>query len=309
MIQAMIWSAVAGLGLLLLLVSQPIGRARPSFAKRLEALRPDAPLPPPTPEVFSTPGLNQTLVPLLGGAGSLALRLAALVGLHPRRLGRRLTLAGDPGGLGIFMGQKLAGAMLGLGLLPACTAVGLAPFGPWPAWTWIGAAMAGFVAPDAGLAARVAKRRRELLDGLGTAIEFLALAIAAGAGLEQALAEATTAGNGPFFDELARRLARARLEGGRGVDALNELADHVDVPELAALAGALEAGARQGTPILDTLRAQATAARERRRLGLLEAGERTQVTMLLPIGLLILPAFFLVVLYPAVTALLGISNP
>ncbi len=31
--------------------------------------------------------------------------------------------------------------------------------------------------------------------------------------------------------------------------------------------------------------------------------------MLLPIGLLILPPFFLVVLYPAVTALPGISNP
>ncbi len=138
---------------------------------------------------------------------------------------------------------------------------------PWPAWTWLAGAAAGFLAPDAGLAARVARRRRELLDGLGTAIEFLALAIAAGAGLEQALAEAATAGTGPFFDELARRLARVRLEGGRGVDALNELADQVDLPELAALAGVLEGGGRQGTPILETLRAQAVAARERRRLG------------------------------------------
>ncbi len=309
MIQAVIWSAVAGIGLLVVLVSQPVGRPRPGFAKRLDALRPDLPATPPMPAVFATPGLNQALVPVLGGLGRLALRLAGLVGLHPRRLSRRLALAGDPGGLGVYIGQKLVGGLLGLGLLPACTAVGLAPFGPWPAWTWLAAAVAGFVAPDAGLAARVAKRRRELLDGLGTAIEFLALAIAAGAGLEQALAEAATAGNGPFFDELARRLARLRLEGGRGVDALNELAEQVDLPEVAALAGALQAGTRQGSPVLDTLRAQATAARERRRLGLLEAGERAQVTMLLPIGLLILPAFFLVVLYPAVIALLGISNP
>ncbi len=309
MIQAGIWSAVAGTGLLLLLVSQPVGRPRPSFVKRLDALRPDPPATPATPAVFATPGLNQALVPVLGGLGRLALRLVALVGLHPRRLSRRLALAGDPGGLAVYIGQKLVGGLLGLGLLPACTAVGLAPFGPWPAWTWLAAAAAGFVAPDAGLAARVATRRRELLNGLGTAIEFLALSIAAGAGLEQALAEAASAGNGPFFEELARRLARLRLEGGRGVDALNELAEQIDLPEVAALAGALQAGARQGSPVLDTLRAQATAARERRRLGLLEAGERAQVTMLLPIGLLILPAFFLVVLYPAVIALLGISSP
>jgi tight adherence protein C len=306
---AIIWSAVAGSGLALLLLSQPIGRARPSFAKRLAALRPDTPAPPPVAEVFATPGLNQSLVPILDGLGRLLLRLAGLVGLRPRRLARRLAMAGDPGGLGVFMGQKLAGALLGFGLLPACTAVGLAPFGPWPAWTWLAAALAGFVAPDAGLAARAARRRRELLEGLGTVIEFLTLAIAAGAGLEQALAEAATAGGGPLFHELAGRLARARLEGVRSVDALNELADQVDLPELAALAGALQAGTRQGTPVLDTLRAQATAARERRRLGLLEAGERAQVAMLLPIGLLILPAFFLVVLYPAVIVLLGISNP
>ncbi len=309
MIQAVGWAALAGVGMLLLLTAQPAGRARPSFARRLEALRPDASPPPPTPEVFATPGLNRVLVPALRGVGGAALWLAALAGLRPRRAQRRLEAAGDPGGLGVFIGQKLAGALLGLALLPACTAIGLTPFGPWPAWTWLAGAVAGFLGPDAGLAARVARRRRELLDGLGTATEVLALAIAAGAGLEQALAEAATASSGPFFAELATRLARARLEGARGTDALHQFAQAADLPELAALAGAVEAGARQGTPVLETLRAQAAAARERRRLGLLEAGERAQVTMLLPIGLLILPAFFLVVLYPATTALLRISNP
>ena len=134
------------------------------------------------------------------------------------------------------------------------------------------------------------------------------MAVAAGCGLEQALAEAATAGHGPFFTELARRLTLARLHGQSGVDATAQLAADVDLPELAALAGALQAASRQGTPILQTLRAQAAAARERRRLGLLEAGERAQVTMIVPVATLILPAFFLVILWPASVALLRLST-
>ena len=131
--------------------------------------------------------------------------------------------------------------------------------------------------------------------------------MAAGCGLEQALAEAATAGHGPFFTELARRLTLARLQGQSGVEATAQLAADIDLPELAALAGALQAASRQGTPVLQTLRAQAHAARERR-LGLLEAGERAQVTMIVPVATLILPAFFLVILWPASVALLRLST-
>jgi tight adherence protein C len=133
--------------------------------------------------------------------------------------------------------------------------------------------------------------------------------VSAGCGLEQALGEVAAAGHGPFFAELSRRLAHARLEGRRATEAISQLADDIDLPELATLAGALEAAAHQGTPLLQTLRAQASSTRERRRLALLAAGERAQVTMILPVGLLILPAFFLVILYPAAVTLLRFSNP
>jgi tight adherence protein C len=192
--------------------------------------------------------------------------------------------------------------------LPLLTQLGITPFGAWPAWTWLATAIAGFAAPDLALAHKAARRRRELLSGLGTATEFLALAVAAGCGLEQALAEAATAGHGPFFTELAHRLTLARLQGRSGVEATAQLATDLGLPELAALAGALQAASHQGTPVLQTLRAQAHAARERRRLGLLEAGERAQVTMIVPVATLILPAFFLVILWPASVALLRLST-
>jgi len=208
----------------------------------------------------------------------------------------------------LHVGQKVFGALVGLGLLPAFNQLGVTPFGRWPAWLWLAAGIAGFLTPDADLARKIARRRRELLVGLGAASEFLARAVSAGCGLEQALVEAAAAGSGPFFAELSRRLSLARLQGQQGVDAISQMAQEIDLPELAALAGALQAGARQGTPVLQTLRAQAHAARERRRLGLLEAGERAQVTMIVPVATLIFPAFFLVILWPASVALLRLSN-
>ena len=238
--------------------------AHPGPAAGQPPSRPAAGSPPPTS--FASPTLERLLVPPLRAAGRL-LRAAEVCGLPTGRLARRLALAGEPGGPALHAGQKLLGGLVGLGLLPLLTQLDITPFGAWPAWTWLATAIAGFVAPDLALAHKAARRRRELLSGLGTATEFLALAVAAGCGLEQALAEAATAGHGPFFTELARRLALARLQGQSGVDATAQLAADIDLPELAALAGALQAASRQGTPVLQTLRAQAHAARERRRSG------------------------------------------
>ena len=308
MIQVIWWPLVAGIGLLVLLVAQPLGRPAPTLAQRLASLRPDQRPASPPPTSFASPTLERLLVPPLRAAGRRLLRAAEVCGLPTGRLARRLALAGEPGGPALHAGQKLLGGLVGLGLLPLLNQLQISPFGAWPAWTWLATAIAGFVAPDLALAHKAARRRRELLSGLGTATEFLALAVAAGCGLEQALAEAATAGHGPFFTELARRLALARLQGQSGVDATAQLAADIDLPELAALAGALQAASRQGTPVLQTLRAQAHAARERRRLGLLEAGERAQVTMIVPVATLILPAFFLVILWPASVALLRLST-
>jgi tight adherence protein C len=302
------WPLAGGIGLLLLLTGQPLGRPVPSLAKRLAALHPNPQESGRLPTSFASPTLERLLVPPLQAAGWLLLHTSALVGVPTSRLTRRLELAGEPGGPALHAGYKLLGALVGVGVLPLLNQLGITPFGGWPVWLWLAAGVAGFLAPDVALAQRVARRQRELLGGLGAATEFLALAVSAGCGLEQALAEAATAGSGPFFTELAHRLALARLHGQQGVDAITRLADELDLPELAALAGALQGGARQGTPVLQTLRAQAHAARERRRLALLEAGERAQVTMIIPVAGLILPAFFLVILWPASVALLRISG-
>jgi tight adherence protein C len=304
----LLWLCVAGLGLLLVLSAQPIGRPRPSLARRLQALRPDRAQSDAPPRVFGLPGLDALLLPALRRLGDTALRAGTTFGLDPSATARRLRAAGEPYGPAVFWGQKVAGLLVGLALPPVLDAAGIGPADGWPPWVWVAAMTLGFAGPDAGLASRIRARRREMLAGLSAATRLMTLAVSAGYGLEQAVAEVAAAGRGAFFDELSVRISRARLESRPAVDALAELADDNELPELAALAGALMAATRQGVPVLQTLRAQASAVRERWRLGLIEAGERAAVTMLLPIGIFILPAFFLVVLYPAAVNLLQLSS-
>ena len=87
------------------------------------------------------------------------------------------------------------------------------------------------------------------------------------------------------------------------------LPEEVGFVDAEPLAAAIQAAADHGTAVTQALRAQARALRDRRRLELVEAAERAQVRMLLPVGLLILPAFFVVVLYPAAVQLLRLTGP
>lgn len=304
----LLWLTVAGIGLLVLLSAQPLGRPRPSLHRRLTQLRPDRPESERQPRLFGTPGLDSLLVPALRSMGEAFIRAGAWVGLDSSETARRLRAAGEPYGPAVFWGQKIAGLAVGLFLPSVLSASGIGPASGWPLWVWGGSSLLGFTGPDLGLRTRIGARRREMLAGLSAATRLLSLAVSAGFGLEQAIAEVASSGRGPFFEELSRRISKARLDNRPSVEALADFASDSELPELAALAGALTAGSRQGVPVLQTLRAQASAVRERWRLGLIEAGERAAVTMLLPIGVFILPAFFLVVLYPAAVNLLQLSN-
>jgi tight adherence protein C len=191
-------------------------------------------------------------------------------------------------------------------LIPLAASLRLAPH--LPMVVWLAAAVAGFFLPDLLLAGTLRRRRVALLEGLAQATELLSLGVSSGLALEQAVEEMAQGGSGPLFEELRICLKRARVDGRSAGRALDSLAKRTGLPEATALAASVKL-AEQGAPLKETLRAQAHAMRERRRLSLLEAGERSQVRMALPVGLFILPAFFVLLLYPAAIHLLQVTSP
>jgi tight adherence protein C len=309
MTEVLVLASLFGAGVILLLTAQPVGASRPSLARRLTALSPE-----PTPEraltaepVFHTRLFEESLRPLLERAGAAVFRLLGRLGLDLRATDDRLRAAGDRGGLALFEGQKLAGALVGFSFLPAAESFGLAPV--TPVWLWLAAAAGGFLLPDAMLKRRAEARRRRMREDLVHFAELVSLAVSAGIGVEGALDQAASSGEGPLFEELRALLREGRLRGASASATMARLPAEVGFVDAEPLAAAIQAAADHGTAVTQALRAQARALRDRRRLELVEAAERAQVRMLLPLGLLILPAFFVVVLYPAAVQLLRLTGP
>jgi tight adherence protein C len=309
MTEVLVLASLFGAGAILLLTAQPVGASRQSLARRLAALSPE-----PTPEraltaepVFHTRLFEESLRPLLERAGAAVFRLLGRLGLDLRATDERLRATGDRGGLALFEGQKLAGALVGFSFLPAGESFGLAPV--TPVWLWLVAAAGGFLLPDAMLKRRAEARRRRMREDLVHFAELVSLAVSAGLGVEGALDQAAFSGEGPLFEELQALLREGRLRGASASATMARLPAEVGFVDAEPLAAAIQAAADHGTAVTQALRAQARALRDRRRLELVEAAERAQVRMLLPVGLLILPAFFVVVLYPAAVQLLRLTGP
>ena len=309
MTELLVYGGLLGAGALLVLTAQPIGAPRPNLGRRLAALRPEVEREPPgsRDRVFRTGLFEESLRPLIERAGTRVARIMDRLGMDFRATDERLRLTGDRGGLALFLGQKVAGALIGFAFLPVGASFGVAP--PTPVWLWIAGAAGGFVLPDALLKSKSEARRRQMREDLVHFAELVALAVSAGLGIEGALEQVASTGKGPLFTKIRRLLREGRLQGTPSSEALGRLPAEAGLPEAEPLTQAVRAAATQGAQVTLALRSQAQALRERRRLDLVEAGERAQVRMLLPIGLLILPAFFVLLLYPAAVQLLRLTGP
>ncbi|MEX2555573.1 MAG: type II secretion system F family protein [Actinomycetota bacterium] len=308
MIAAVLFGTLFGLGALSVLTAQPHGAPHPTIAARLAALRPkqEPDLPKSGERVFRTEVFEQLLRPHIERAGQWVARALTRFGLDLHTTEQRLRITGDRAGLALFFGQKFASGVVGFAFLPAAGTIGIAP--RTPMIVWLAMAGFGFMLPDLVLRSRAQTARRRLREELVRLTEMLTLAVSAGLGLEGALEQAVTSADGQLFAAVRRMLRDAQLRGEPASVALARLPAEVGLPEIEPLSTAIRTATAQGTPITQALRAQARAVRERRRLELIEAGERAQIRMLLPVGALILPAFFVVVLYPAAVQLLRVTG-
>jgi tight adherence protein C len=312
--RVVLWSALVGLGLYLIVTAQPIGRPKPDLAARLRRLDVDlrirdelgrrdaAPL-------FRSRLLEAMLRPVVDDAGRLLGAVLGRFGLASgAELERKLALARPGVGPVQFFGEKLVTSLLGLGLPPLLNALGVQPFGPWPAWSWAAACLVGFLAPDWQLDRRVAARRAACLMELPTVLDLLVIATSAGLAIEQALVQVARQGSGTVAAEIGLALRETSLGQRPLIEALGAMAARNGVPELTRFADQLRAAHEQGVPLVEALATQADALRERKHLRIVEEGGKAGVRMVLPVALFILPVLFVVLLVPAAVQLLRLGG-
>ncbi len=170
--------------------------------------------------------------------------------------------------------------------------------------------LAGFGAAalcDLRLTTAARRRVARVQEELPTILEFLALCLAAGEGMRDALRRVGEIGSG----ELTGELRRAVVDSGTGsslADALSQLSRRVDDPALTRTVDHLVAAIERGAPLAEVLQAQAADAREDAKRTLIEQAGRKEILMLLPLVFLILPLSVLFAVFPGVVMLrLGIG--
>lgn len=178
------------------------------------------------------------------------------------------------------------------------------PFGSFPpvAWGLFLGLLASFI-PDFWLDSRARERQGKVGLDLPEALDLLSITVEAGLGLEQAMEIVTENLEGPLGAEFTRVLREIELGVSRR-DALVNLRDRTDVPELSGFVIALIQSDQMGSPVADVLRVQAAQVRLKRRQRAREKAAQAPVKILFPVILFIFPAIFVVTVGPGAIEIL-----
>lgn len=161
----------------------------------------------------------------------------------------------------------------------------------------------GFVLPDLVLRSDAKARRRDFRRSVGVFLDLVAMNLAGGRGLPEALLAAANVGDHWSMIRIRQALANARLYGTTPWRALGDLGREIGVEELEELSGALVLAADDGAKIRSSLSARAATMR-RRELTQAEGEEGEKSQSMLVAQMLISTAFLIFLAYPAVAQLL-----
>lgn len=285
----------AGLGLGIALLVRELWPAPPDLGQALQRLTPTG----RTGEAPAAPkrrSLDERIVGTVSGLSSVQIprRELALVGMDPTDYIRsKITI----GFLGFFMPMiAVAGAAV-LGI-PVPFAVPLL----------FSVLLAGllWLAPNQELKQNAAKARIEFQHAAAAYLELVALQRAGDAGPAEALERAGAVANGWAFLRIQDALDRARERGAAPWEGLGELADELDLPELADVAEIVGMAGRDGASVYGALRSRAEALRDT-----LLAAEKDQANanserLVVP-GVVLVVLMILFLIYPAVSRIFSNS--
>lgn len=233
---------------------------------------------------------QRMLTATLGGDQVIRTRL--------RQSGSAVTLAGH-------RTRQLLGALLGaaLGLaLALAAAQNGAPLVVTAVAAVAAGGIGGIAATDALLARAARRRSARIAEEFPTVVEFLALSVAAGESILEALRRVARTGSGELAGELDRVVQRTAA-GQPLAAALAELRDDLALPAVGRLIDQVLAALDRGTPLAEVLRAHALDARDESKRRLLEAAGTREVAMLVPLVFLILPVTVLFAVWPGLMVL------
>jgi tight adherence protein C len=156
----------------------------------------------------------------------------------------------------------------------------------------------GFFLPGIWLGRRIKSRQDEIIKTLPDALDLLTISVEAGLPFDGAMQRVAE----KWDNELSRGFQRLLTEmqvGKSRRDALRDMADRMDVPDVTSFVAALVQADQLGISIAKVLRIQAEQMRIKRRQRAEEKAQQAPIKMLLPMTFLIFPTILIIILGPA----------
>lgn len=248
------------------------------------------------------PFFDRVVKPVIGAFARLVLRYTPQSTIDGIR--HRLTLAGNPRGLlaNDFLGlQGFMALILGAGGL-LILYLGKNPLPKTVILTAVFTVL-GFYLPNVWLSRQISQRQNAIVKALPDALDLLTISVEAGLGFDAAMAKVVEKWTNPLTMEFARVIGEIRMGKARR-EALREMAQRCEVPDVTTFIAAIIQADQLGVSIARVLRIQSEQMRVRRRQRAEEKAHEAPVKMVFPLVLLIFPSLFVVILGPAIPKIL-----
>lgn len=199
-----------------------------------------------------------------------------------------------------FFGLRVTAALLALAA--AWLGLTLVNRVHWPLLAAVAAF--GYMIPSFKLNEARRKRENNIIRMLPTYLDFITMAVEAGLSLAGALVQATSNGPEGLFKQELERVNRDIKAGAGRVEALEAMAERLDLREVTGVVAALAQAERTGGDIGNTLRVQADQQRVDRFQRAEKKAMEAPVKLIFPLVAFIFPTTFIVLGFPIVMKLL-----
>ena len=248
---------------------------------------------------LSQPFSQRVIKPLIQGSAQFIGRFAPQRNIEEIR--HKLEMAGRPYGWGPaeFLGvQGLAGILLATMAFLLLTLTG--QYLPKRLLATLVAGGLGFyLLPTLWLLSKIRDRQDKIVRALPDALDLLTISVEAGLGFDAAMSKVATKWDNELsaaFNRVIQEIQMGKLRR----EALRDMADRMEVPDVSSFVAAIIQADQLGVSIAKVLRIQSEQMRIRRRQRAEEKAHQAPVKMLFPMAFLIFPALFIVLLGPAI---------
>lgn len=166
----------------------------------------------------------------------------------------------------------------------------------------VGGAALGYYLPVSQLDSTTKKRQDGIVKALPDALDLLTICVEAGLGFDTAMGKVYEKWDNDLSRAFGRVLQEIQL-GRMRREALRDMAERMDVPDVNTFVAALIQADQLGVSMSKILRVQSEQMRVKRRQRAYEKANQAPVKMMIPMVLLIFPAIWVVLMGPAVVML------